>query len=199
MNLDKLQSNLTRRGFTCRYFATAQEAADYLTDAIRGKTVGIGGSITVEQMGLYDRLSEHNDVSWHWRAPFPEAMEKSARAQVYLSSVNGLAETGEIINIDGVGNRIAATLYGRETVYFLVGKNKIAENYDKALYRARNIAAPLNARRLNRQTPCALKDDMKCYDCKSPDRICNGLTVLWHALSGVQETQVILIDEDLGY
>ena len=75
----------------------------------------------------------------------------------------------------------------------------MAEDFDKALWRARNVAAPLNARRLQRKTPCALKEELKCYNCKSPDRICNGLSVLWRPMGGVQETQVILVGEELGY
>ena len=77
-------------------------------------------------------------------------------------------------------------------------RNKLAETFDKALWRARNIASPLNARRLNRETPC-VKNELKCYDCNSPQRICNGLSVVWKPLGGAQETHVLLIDEDLGY
>lgn len=199
MNLQLLQKNLEARGFTYRYFDTAQQAADYLCGSIQGKTVGIGGSMTIQDMGLYHRLKEHNHVAWHWEVSGPETLAQAAAAQVYLSSVNAIAETGELINIDGTGNRIAATLYDREKVIFIAGVNKIAPDYDQALWRARNIAAPRNARRLNRQTPCALKEDMKCYDCKSPQRICNGLAVLWHKMGGVKECEVVIIGQELGY
>ena len=94
---------------------------------------------------------------------------------------------------------MAATLNDREKVVFITGINKVAEDFHQALWRARNIAAPLNARRLNRKTPCALKEEMKCYDCKSPERICNGLTVLWRKMGGVKECEVVLIQEELGY
>lgn len=199
MNLECLQKNLEAKGFSFRCFDTARQAADDLTARITGKTVGIGGSMTIEAMGLYERLSEHNDVFWHWKTPGPETLAKAAAAQVYLTSVNALAETGELINIDGTGNRVAASLAAREKVIFLVGINKLAPDFDQALWRARNIAAPLNARRLHRKTPCAMKEEMKCYDCKSPERICNGLTVLWHKMGGVQDCEVILIQEELGY
>ncbi len=199
MNLEALQKNLEAKGFTYRYFDTADQAADYLEASIQGKTVGIGGSMTLKDMGIYARLCQHNDVAWHWEVPGPDTLAKAAQAQVYLSSVNGIAETGEIINIDGTGNRIAATLYDREKVVLVAGVNKIAPTYDEALWRARNIAAPLNARRLNRQTPCALKEEMKCWDCKSPERICNGLTVLWRKLGGVKECEVVIIGQELGY
>ena len=155
--------------------------------------------MTIKNMGLYDRLKEHNDVAWHWEVPGPETLTKAGAAQVYLTSVNGIAETGELINIDGTGNRIAATLYGREKVVIVSGVNKIAPDYDQALWRARNVAAPLNARRLNRQTPCALGEEVKCHDCKSPQRICQGLTVLWGKMMGVKECEVVIIGEELGY
>lgn len=199
MNLENLQKNAEARGFSYRYFDTAAQAADYLAGSISGRTVGIGGSMTLLDMGIYERLQENNDVAWHWKTPGPETLAKAAAAQVYLTSVNGIAETGEIINIDGTGNRIAATLYDREKVYLVAGVNKVAPTYEEALWRARNIAAPLNARRLNRKTPCALKEEMKCYDCKSPERICNGLTVLWRKMGGVKECEVVLIQEELGY
>lgn len=199
MNLENLQKNAEARGFSYRYFDTAAQAADYLAGSISGKTVGIGGSMTLLDMGIYERLQENNDVAWHWKTPGPETLAKAAAAQVYLTSVNGIAETGEIINIDGTGNRVAATLYDREKVYLVAGVNKVAPTYEEALWRARNIAAPLNARRLNRKTPCALKEEMKCYDCKSPERICNGLTVLWRKLGGVKECELILIGQELGY
>ena len=199
MNLELLQKNLEAKGFTYRYFDTAQQAADYLVGSIQDKTVGIGGSMTIKGMGLYDRLKENNQVAWHWEVPGPETLAQAAAAQVYLSSVNGIAETGEIINIDGTGNRIAATLYDREKVFLIAGVNKIAPDYDQALWRARNVAAPLNARRLNRKTPCAQGEEVKCWDCKSPERICNGLTVLWRKMGGVKECEVVIIGEELGY
>ena len=119
------------------------------------------------------------------------------REHLYLSSVNGLAETGEIINIDGTGNRVASGLYGHKKVYFIVGRNKLAPDYDAALWRARNIAGPKNAQRLQKKTPCAVKGD-KCYDCKSPERICSALVVYWRKPSSM-DFEVVLVDEDLGF
>ena len=192
---DTVKKNLEARGFSVRTFATAAEAAAYLNEAIDGKTVGFGGSVTLQDMGLYELLGSHNEVHWHW-VNGQEERKTAMGTQVYLSSANGLAETGEIINIDGSGNRVASTLYGHEKVYLVIGRNKPAPTYDEALWRARNIASPKNAQRLGRKTPCAVKGD-RCYDCKSPDRICRGLVVLWGAMMGM-ETEVILVDEDLG-
>ncbi|WP_369283299.1 lactate utilization protein [Oscillibacter sp. GMB15532] len=195
-DLKKAAKNLEERGFSVRLFATGAEAADYLDGAIDGKTVGFGGSITLRDMGVYERLASHNSVHWHWKES-PVSTGEAATAQVYLSSVNGLDEDGTLINIDGNGNRVASMLYGHEKLYLVAGRNKLAATYDEALWRARNIAAPKNAQRLDRKTPCAVKGD-KCYDCKSPERICRGLAVLWRPMSGM-ETEVVLIDEDLGY
>ena len=193
-DLVKLQKNLEERGFAVSRFDTAAQAADYLDAALDGKSVGIGGSVTIQEMGLAERLREHAQVLWHWAG---STTQDAAGAQVYLTSVNGAAETGELINIDGTGNRVASGLFGHEKVYFVVGRNKVAPDYDAALWRARNIAAPKNAQRLGRKTPCAAKGD-RCYDCKSPERICRALVVYWEK-PGSMDMEVVLVDEDLGY
>ena len=100
--------------------------------------------------------------------------------------------------IDGTGNRVAATLYGRKKVYFIIGVNKIAPDFESALWRARNIASPKNAQRIGVRTPCAVKGD-KCYDCSSPDRGCRALVVLWEKPRNVEVMEVLLIDQELGY
>ena len=198
-DFSRVKQNLEARGFRVSVFATAAEAADYLDSAIDNTSVGFGGSVTLEQMGLYERLERHDRVNWHWRPTVDgaDARQAAMTAEHYITSVNGLAETGELINIDGTGNRVASTLYGHKKVWFVVGRNKLAPTYEEALWRARNIAAPKNAQRLKRKTPCAVKAD-RCYDCKSPGRICRGLTVLWEAI-GSMEMEVVLVDEALGY
>ena len=198
-DFSRVKQNLEARGFRVSVFAAAAEAADYLDSAIDNTSVGFGGSVTLEQMGLYERLERHDRVNWHWRPTVDgaDARQAAMTAEHYITSVNGLAETGELINIDGTGNRVASTLYGHKKVWFVVGRNKLAPTYEEALWRARNIAAPKNAQRLGRKTPCAVKVD-HCYDCKSPERICRGLVVLWEAI-GSMEMEVVLVDEALGY
>ncbi len=198
-NIKKLTENLEKNGFMVSYYETGVEAVKAIAAAVNGKTVGIGGSKTIEALGLFEALKDHNSVSWHWKQTSPDANDVSAQAQVYLTSANGVAETGEIINIDGTGNRIAAAQYGREKVYIIIGVNKIAPDFESALWRARNIAAPLNAKRLDRKTPCALSSEMKCYDCDSPERICRGLSVFYRKLNGVKDCEVVIINEELGY
>ena len=199
MNVQRTMESLTRAGFAVRYFETAKEAADYLDGSIRGKSVGIGGSMTIEHMGLYERLTEHNTVYWHWRTNDLATRTAASGAEVYLCSANAIAETGEIVNIDGSGNRVAASLYNHERVVFVVGVNKIAEDYGRAMYRARNIAAPLNTRRLGLKTPCAVGKEIKCYNCASSDRICCGVVTLLWPMRSVKVTEVVLVGESLGY
>jgi len=163
--------------------------------------VGLGGSVTLHQMDLFGALSKHNAVYWHDEKPegmtVAETRTAASRAEVYISSVNGISQKGEIVNIDNTGNRVAAITYGPSRIYLAVGANKVEETLEKALYRARNIAAPLNAQRLKRKTPCAVKGD-KCYDCNSPERICRNLSIFWEKPTGA-DYYLLLIKEDLGY
>ncbi len=199
MNEPNLIKNLESRGYSVRVLDTGSQAAEYLADEIRDKTVGFGGSMSLDKLGLYEKLSKDNRCFWHWKTPGTDTLAAAAAAQVYLTSVNALAETGELINIDGSGNRISAATSAKEAVYYVVGRNKVAPNFEMALWRARNVAGPLNARRLGRKTPCAQGEEIKCYDCKSPERICNGLSVLWRKLGGTKVCEVVLVREDLGY
>ena len=201
MDFTKTKKNLEKRGFAVSCFESAAEAAAYLNSVTNGKTVGFGGSVTLDQMGLYESLATHNNVFRHWRErdgmTAKQLRDAGCAAEIYLSSVNGLSENGEIINIDGTCNRVAATLYGHEKVFLVAGKNKIAADYEAALWRARNVAAPLNAKRLGANTPCAAKGD-RCYNCESEGRICRALSVLWEKPMGLA-VEVVLINEDLGY
>lgn len=199
--LINLQNNLEKKGYIVNSFDNKEAACEFLNKQLDNKVIGIGGSQTVKEMGLYDTLHKHNEVYWHDNKPdnltVMETRQMAIKAPIYISSVNGISEDGIIINIDFTGNRVAAISFGPEDVYLIIGVNKIASDYDAALYRARNIAGPLNARRLNRKTPCAINAD-KCYDCQSPERICRNLSVLWTRPMGANY-HIILIDEKLGY
>lgn len=202
MDFTNVKKALELRGFAVSTFGTATEAAAYLDGAIDGTTVGFGGSMTLKELGLDALLRAHNEVSNHWVLPEgkteDEVRGEAMKTKVYLCSANGLAETGELINIDGTGNRVASTLYGHEKVYFVVGRNKLAPTYEEALWRARNVAAPKNALRFQVKTPCVATNGERCFDCRSPQRICRGLVVLWEKMSHC-DMEVVLIDEDLGY
>ncbi len=200
MNFDHLREKLEKNGFAVSVFATGEEAAAYLNEQIDQRTVGMGGSMTIAELGLRESLSRHNVVFSHGFTPAPPAQvqQLAAGAEIYLLSANGIAgDTGEILNIDGTGNRVSSSLYGHRKVYLLAGRNKISPNFHSALQRVRNVVAPKNAQRLGRKTPCAARGD-RCYDCDSPERICRGLTVLYKKM-GSMDMEVVLVDQELGY
>ena len=196
MNVEKTIKNLELRGYTVQHFAAGAEAAAYLAGQIKDTTVGIGGCMTAQQLGLYETLSENNQVFWHWKEPGMETLEKANHAAVYITSVNAMTEDGEMLNIDGRGNRLAGQVFGNKKVYFVTGTNKICPDFESALFRARNTAAVTNCKRFPNKPPCQTDD--QCHDCRSADRICRALLVLWMPMMGM-ECEVILIDEALGY
>lgn len=199
MDFSNVEQALKARGYAVAVFTDAAAAADYLDKQIDGETVAMGGSVTLMQMDMPRRLAKHNKLCMP--SPIPDVpcevdAVKAASASIYLTSVNGLAESGEIINIDGIGNRIASMVYGHKKVYMIIGRNKLAPTYEEALWRARNIAAPKNAARLKMNTPCAKGG--RCYDCNCADRICRAMTVLWENVFRM-EMEIVLIDEELGF
>ncbi len=201
--METIKANLERKGYLVTVCQTKEECAAYLLDQLHHQTIGIGGSATVKELGIVTELRKDNLVYWHGDVEQVDALgdryirEHAQYTNVYISSVNGMSKDGTIINIDGCGNRIASTAFGHDRVILIVGKNKIAEDFEKAMWRARNIAAVKNAVRLKRNTPCAVKGD-RCYDCNSPERICRGFLIMERALTGTK-TEVILVNEDLGY
>lgn len=200
MPFENLKKQLEANGFTVSVFASGEDAASYLNREIDGTTVGMGGSMTIAELGLKESLSRHNTLYCHgFTEGDPAGVQKmAAGAEIYLLSANAIAEdTGEILNIDGTGNRVASSLYGHRKVYFVAGKNKVSPDFHSALHRLRNVVAPKNAQRLGRKTPCAAKGD-KCYNCNSPERICRGLVVHYRKMKSM-EMEVVLIDQELGY
>jgi len=197
MNQEKLQKNFNRHGFQTAFFQTKETAVDYLTGQIVGRTVGFGGSMTVREMGLFDALSAKNVCIWHHRVAGEETRQLATKARIYVTSANAVSETGEIVNIDGTGNRLAMTLYGPEKTYFVVGRNKITPDLASAMDRAKNVAAPKNAQRFKLKLPCAAKAD-RCYDCDSPERICRA-TLILERVPNHLPIEILFIDEDLGY
>ena len=198
--LEKTAAAIRRHGFEVHVFATAAEAADFLDAEIDGKFVGLGDSMTIGSMGLYERLCAHNpkvlDPQQGKDHPEFDALADACwNAEVFLTSVNAIAETGELVNIDGHGNRVAQSIHGHERVYFVAGRNKIEPTLERAVWRARNIAAPLNAKRHGFTTPCV--EAGHCCDCAHPQRICNALMIYLHPMLAM-EGVVVLIDEDMG-
>ena len=200
MDKNKVMESLQKKGYEVSWFETKEEATAYLAETLVDSTIGFGDSLTFTQMGLYDALSKKNTVhdpnQWHGDE-FLEVAKKAYDTDYFLTSVNGISEDGVIINIDGTGNRVGSSLFGHKKVFYVLGVNKFAEDTEKAIWRARNIAAPLNAQRIKYKTPCAVKGD-HCYDCKSPDRICNALLVQFRKMTDTP-TEIVIINENLGY
>lgn len=200
MDEQRFIDNLKRRRYQVTVFDTGAEAAAYLDGAIDGKTVGFGDSETMLSMGLYDRLAAHNQVFDPMHRSegesFRETAKKTLLTDIFLTSLNAMAETGELVNIDGTGNRVAGSLFGHEKVYFVVSLNKLCPTLDDAIFRARNVAAPQNSARHGFSNPCAIQGD-RCYDCSARDRICNALVVHYRKMRGI-EMEVVLIREALG-
>jgi L-lactate utilization protein LutB len=196
MDVALFRKNLELRGYTTAFFDTAAAARRYLQEQITGKTVAFGGSVTLREMDLYETLREKNDVVWHWDAAAGKSPRDGMRAEVYLTSVNGASETGELVAIDGTGNRLSSMLYGHEKIYYVMGINKLAPDLSAALDRARNVAAPQNAKRLSRKVPCAA--DGRCHDCLAPECLCNAVLVLRRKMNSAA-AEVVIVGEELGY
>lgn len=200
MDAEKLQRSLRARGWDFKHFATGDEAADYLAGELSGASVGIGGCGTADAIGLYDKLKAVcPDVAWHWKEEDQLAARMRAMTtDAYVCSANAIAETGEIVNIDGMGNRIAATTFGHKRLYIVAGKNKVCPDLESAIHRARNVAAPLRARSMGMNTPCTRGEELKCCDCSAAERVCCAMTILMHKMMGMDKCELILIDQDLG-
>ena len=202
-DIDKTLAALNKKRFIAVYAKNAQEARQYVLSQVGKKdTVGMGGSMTLPETGILDTLlARGNTVYSRVVADMlgqdpDEARKKGMAADVYLTSTNAVTLGGDLINIDGTGNRTAAMFYGPDRVIVVAGRNKIAENPNAAVARIKREACPKNARRLGLSTPCALTG--KCTDCDSPQRMCNVVVRIQYPTRG-KEIHVVLIDGDFGY
>ena len=205
IDIEKTIKALERNKFVVHYFETGAEAVTYLKNRIQNKCVAIGDSRTLMELNVHDALSEVNEDITDIQRPlegesFRDTAIRTMGRDVFLTSVNALSQTGEMVNIDGTGNRVAASLFGSQEVFFVLGINKIAPDLASAIYRARNVAAPLNSKKNKKSSlnPCT-KLEEKCYDCGSPDRICNALTIYYKKMRNMQTMEVIIINESLGF
>lgn len=191
---------LTRRGFEVQCVPTAKEAAEAVLSLIPdGSSVGAGGSVTIDQLHLVDALRAKGcSVIWHWLEPRTEELCRRAHAaDVYLTSSNAVTSAGQLVNIDGTGNRVAAMIHGPRMVVFVIGRNKLVEGgYGAAIARVKREACPPNARRLGLDTPCAVTG--QCDERSCQHSICNAIGILEHP-TGKRRMAVILVDEALGY
>lgn len=212
-SIRKTMENLNKNRMESFFVETKEEALKTALSLISdGDTVSVGGSVTLNEVGILEALKcgRYNYLD-RYAASSPQEMHdifrQSFSADAYFTSSNAVTEEGELFNVDGNANRVAAMMYGPKKVIVIVGKNKIVKDLDEALIRLKTVAAPLNAKRLNKETYCAKtghcvtmdngkERDMTC-GCRSKDRICRNYTVMGEHLP--DRVKVIIVNEDLGY
>ncbi len=195
--------NLLKHGFDAHLAESREAAVERVMAMAAGfESFGFGGSDTVRALGLVERIRKTGKrVHDHWQ-PGLGAEEIAAirlaqgRCDCFLCSANAVSLTGEIVNVDGVGNRVSATAFGPRQVIIVAGMNKLRPTLESALARVREIAAPMRARSLGMQTPCA--ETGLCADCNSPQRICRVTTIL-HRRPMTTPVAVVLVNEALGF
>ncbi len=188
------------KGYYCADSTAAVELAKTLTPA--GSTVSFGGSMTLSESGIMDMLKKRTDLTLldRSKAKTPEETKQIYRdsfsSDVYFMSSNAITKDGELINIDGNGNRVAALIYGPDRVILVVGMNKVVSTVDDGIRRVHDIAASANGVRLGKSTPCAVTGF--CHDCLSPECMCSH-TVVTRRCYTEGRIHVILVGETLGY
>jgi len=194
---------LKANGFKVIYADNSKEALDKVMSLIpREAKVGIGGSVTVRDIGLVEAIEKQNNpIFMDWGKPLElkeklKVRKEALTIDVYLTSSNAITLQGQLVNIDGTGNRVSAMIFGPKKVIIIAGANKLVGTLDEALARIKNIACPLNGKRLNLNTPCALTG--KCTDCNSPDRMCK-VTVILEKKPNLSDITIVLVGENLGY
>ena len=200
--MEKIIKALKSRNMNGYFVNNKEEALQKALGLIeKDKKICFGGSATLQQMGILDKLRkdkykliEREDISSFYTKHF--LLKNASTDGIYLSGTNAITEDGKIINIDGWGNRVNAINYGPEKVIVVVGKNKVVKNIDEGIKRISEKAAPPNTKRLNHNTPCAKTG--KCEDCRSQERICNILSIVQFQRDP-NRIHVIIVNEELGY
>lgn len=167
------------------------------------KSISWGGSMTFQvATGLYDQLKDTKELNvldtYNKKISNVELLERRRQAllvDLFITGTNAITESGQLVNLDMIGNRICALTFGPKWVIILVGRNKLVANLDEAMYRIKNYVAPANSMRLDKKTPC-VKTSF-CEECKSPDRICNTWTITEKSFPKGR-VKIVLINEDLG-
>ena len=201
--MKRVKKALERNGMKAVIARSGEEARKKALRLIpKGAAIGLGGSRTIQEIGLLDDLRQGSYRLHDQYAPglntenSREVRKAGTNARYFVSSSNAVTDDGKLVNIDGAGNRLAGFCYGPERVILLVGRNKIVSDVVAAIDRVRNVAAPMNAKRLGLETPCATTGE--CSDCSSPQRICN-LTLIIEKQKPKGRITVILVNEDLGF
>ncbi len=195
--LEKAVSGFKKHFFNAVYAADGKEALERVLELVpEGASVAVPGSATVREIGVVEALEDRgHQVFDHWKDKDPTVRKKQLGADVLVTSANAAAMTGEIVNMDGIGNRVAPTIFGPAQVIFVIGKNKLAEDLDQARSRVKEVAAPKRAKELGMKTPCA--ETGECNDCNTPLRICRAEVII-HRPPSLTKTAVVIVDEELG-
>ena len=197
-----LVKNLQNRHFEAYYCKTREEALAKALELIpAGSTVGWGGAMSAQQIGLMDALNKGDYVTFDRdRCASPEEKAQAAKdsmfADFFLTGANALSLDGQMVNIDGAGNRVSAIIFGPKNVLVIAGMNKVMDDLDAAVNRARTVAAPMNKQRFDPNTPCAVTGS--CADCKVEGCICNHIVITRHCRP-VGRIKFILVGEPLGF
>jgi hypothetical protein len=201
--IKRTMENLEKNNMEAFYAEDASKAMDIVKGLVKeGETVSVGGSMTLFETGLIEYLKsgKFNYLDRYAAGLTPEGVKEVFRktffADTYFASTNALTEDGELYNVDGTCNRVAAMLYGPDKVIVIAGVNKIVPDSDSAIERVRRTAAPANAIRLSRKTPCVSTG--YCMDCSSPERICNSYVLIGRQ-PAKGRIKVIIVGSDLGY
>lgn len=200
---EKCIRNLKKHAFEAHFLPNREEAGDFILQGIEAyDSFGLGGSDTIRALGIPEALkSKGKTVHDHWqqglsREKDREIRLRQGRCDCFLCSANAVSLSGEVVNVDGIGNRTAAMSFGPQKVVVIAGMNKVTMDLDSALRRVREMAGPMRAKSLGMQTPCA--ETGICTDCESPQRICRITTIL-HRKPMQTAVTVILINEALGF
>ncbi|HEY8419554.1 MAG TPA: lactate utilization protein [Clostridia bacterium] len=196
-----LIKNLKRRTFIPHYCENSQQAIETVLSIVpQDAKVGIGGSMTIRNMDLPNILKNRGNfvlMAGFTDMPNDEIYKQAAFADVYMTSTNAITTSGELVNIDGRGNRVAAVIYGPPVVVAILGVNKITDTIDEAINRVRNVASPKNCVRLSKKTPCSVTG--KCHYCSPPETICRSTVITHFPSSSNKEFHVIIVNEELGF
>ena len=207
LKLEVVKENLEKNNFEAFITQTAEEAKSLALDTIIPplgiKSVSWGGSVSFIETGLFHELKDRKDIevlnTFDKKLTMEEMMElrrRSLLVDLFITSSNALTESGQLVNLDMIGNRVAAIMWGPKNVLLIIGRNKICADLEEAMFRVKNYAAPVNTMRLDKKTPC--RKTGICHDCASPDRICNYWTISEKCF-GKGRIKVILVNEDIGF
>jgi L-lactate utilization protein LutB len=204
--LNDLKKELEANNFEVFVAESKDEAKDIVMEkiisVIKPKSISWGGSMTFAATGLYAALKNREDMevldTLDKKITPEQAYERrrqSLLVDLFITGTNAVTESGQLVNLDMTGNRVAGITFGPKNVIVLVGRNKIVSNLNTAIFRIKNYAAPTNAMRLDKKTPC-IKTSY-CEECSSPGRICNTWTITEKSFPKGR-TRVVLINESMG-